>query len=357
MLKLSDREWKSFNLIDDNMFYIDDVKTFKSTAAVLDDGVLDIVGATSKNNGNVGFLPKKYKDYLIKGNCICLIKTGQGSVGDAVYKQGEFVPSNNVCVIRSSWLNKYNGLFIVTEINKQAGRYSYGYIRNNTRIRKEQLLLPITENGTPDYYFMETYIKEREAQKRNEYLDYCKEQLKIIGEGYNLIPLAYKQWKAFFIGGDNGLFEIYSGKRLTVANMTEGECPFIGATDSNNGITNWVGNRNETYDSNVLGVNYNGSVVENFYHPYHSIFSDDVKRLHLKECEDNKFVLLFFSRLILMQKAKYTYGYKFNGTRMNRQKILVPVTNSGEPDYEYMEKYSRNLLSNKIQAYIDYVAN
>ena len=60
MLKLSDREWKSFNLIDDNMFYIDDVKTFKSTSEVLDDGVLDIVGATSKNNGNVGCLPKKY---------------------------------------------------------------------------------------------------------------------------------------------------------------------------------------------------------------------------------------------------------------------------------------------------------
>lgn len=181
-------------------------------------------------------------------------------------------------------------------------------------------------------------------------------QNEIIG-GYNLIPLADKQWKAFFIGGDNGLFEIYSGKRLTVANMTEGECPFIGATDSNNGITNWVGNRNETYDSNVLGVNYNGSVVENFYHPYHCIFSDDVKRLHLKECEDNKFVLLFFSRLILMQKAKYTYGYKFNGTRMNRQKILVPITDNGEPDYEYMEKYSRNLLRDKIQSYIDYAAN
>lgn len=38
-----------------------------------------------------------------------------------------------------------------------------------------------------------------------------------------------------------------------------------------------------------------------------------------------------------MQKAKYTYGYKFNGTRMNRQKILVPITDNGEPDYEYME--------------------
>lgn len=58
-----------------------------------------------------------------------------------------------------------------------------------------------------------------------------------------------------------------------------------------------------------------------------------------------------------MQKAKYTYGYKFNGTRMNRQKILVPITDNGEPDYEYMEKYSRNLLRDKIQSYIDYAAN
>ena len=42
---------------------------------------------------------------------------------------------------------------------------------------------------------------------------------------------------------------------------------------------------------------------------------------------------------------------------MNRQKILVPITDSGEPDYEYMEKYSRNLLRDKIQRYIDYAAN
>lgn len=183
----------------------------------------------------------------------------------------------------------------------------------------------------------------------------AKNSLKFSG-GYNLIPLADKKWKPFFIGGKNGLFEIYSGKRLTASNMNDGGCPFIGATDSNNGITNWVSNKNETYDSNVLGVNYNGSVVENFYHPYYCIFSDDVKRLHLRNYEDNPFVLLFFSRLILMQKAKYTYGYKFNGARMNRQKILVPITSGGDPDYDYMEKYSKNLMRKKIQSYIDYAS-
>lgn len=169
---LEKKKWKAFNLISDEMFYIDEVKTFKSTALVEKNGLLDIVGATSKNNGNVGFLPKQYADYLTKGNCICLIKTGQGSVGDAVYKNGSFVPSNNVCVIRSSWLNKYNGMFIVAEINKQADRYSYGYIRNNPRIRKEQLMLPTTDSGQPDYNYMEQYIKAIMFRKYKNYLEY-----------------------------------------------------------------------------------------------------------------------------------------------------------------------------------------
>ena len=354
MLKLSDREWKSFNLIDDNMFYIDDVKTFKSTAEVLDDGVLDIVGATSKNNGNVGFLPKKYKDYLIKGNCICLIKTGQGSVGDAVYKQGEFVPSNNVCVIRSSWLNKYNGLFIVTEINKQAGRYSYGYIRNNIRIRKEQLLLPMTENGTPDYYFMETYIKEREAQKREEYLDYCKEQLKIIGGEYNLIPLSEKQWKSFFIVD---VFDtIQRGKRLKTADHLIGSIPYVSSSALNNGVDNFVSNDKGVRKlSDCLSLANSGSVGSTFYEPFEFVASDHIT--HLKSDKFNKYHYLFLATMTSRLSQKYNFNREINDKRISREIVLLPVTSDNKPDYDYMEKYSRNLLRNKIQSYIDYAAN
>ena len=176
------------------------------------------------------------------------------------------------------------------------------------------------------------------------------------GGGYKIVSLTDKQWKDFSIGGNDGIFTIYSGKRLTVSNMHKGNIPFIGATDSNNGITNWISNINSTYDFNVLGVNYNGSVVKNFYHAYNCLFSDDVKRLHLKNYEDNKFVLLFISTLILKQKIKYIYGYKFNGTRMNRQKIIIPIDDYGNPDYEYMEQYSKNLICKKIRNYLDYVS-
>ena len=123
--------------------------------------------------------------------------------------------------------------------------------------------------------------------------------------------------------------------------MDVGNIPFIGATDSNNGITGWIATPNSSFDQNVLGVNYNGSVVENFYHVYGCVFSDDVKRLHLRNHSDNKFILLFCKVAILQQKGKYTYGYKFNGHRMERQKILLPVNEHGHPDYDYMERYGR----------------
>lgn len=140
---------------------------------------------------------------------------------------------------------------------------------------------------------------------------------------------------------------VLNGVRLTSADMTYGNIPFIGATDNNNGITNWTNNTNTSTDKNVLGINYNGSVGEVFYHPYTATFSDDVKRLRLKNSTSaNKEIYLFIKTLLLQQKNKYTYGYKFNGTRMKAQKIMLPVMTQGSPNWDYMEQYIVNIIDN-----------
>lgn len=147
------------------------------------------------------------------------------------------------------------------------------------------------------------------------------------------------KWKEFFL---EDVVAICNGVRLTKSDMEDGDTPFIGASEMNNGITAYCSNRNGSYDNNLLGVNYNGSVGFSFYHPYFALFSDDVKRVKWKDpSKNNKFTLLFLAVSIQAQKDKYAYGYKFNSQRMKRQKILLPINENNEPNYAYMEAYMR----------------
>lgn len=51
--------------------------------------------------------------------------------------------------------------------------------------------------------------------------------------------------------------------------------------------------------------------------------------------------MLFLKTMIIQQKVKFEYGYKFNEKRMQRQKILLPVTEDNSPDWQFMEEYMR----------------
>lgn len=155
----------------------------------------------------------------------------------------------------------------------------------------------------------------------------------------NLSLTAERNWKEFFL---EDIVSIGGGKRLTKADMKLGDMPFVGASELNNGITAFTCSINESLDSNVLGVNYNGSVGFSFYHPYKAIFSDDVKRIKwLDSSRNNRYTLLFLSSMIGQQKCKFAYGYKFNAQRMKRQKLLLPATADGSPDWDFMEAYMR----------------
>lgn len=127
----------------------------------------------------------------------------------------------------------------------------------------------------------------------------------------------------------------------------------MGASDSNNGVTAFISGTNTSEDSNVLGVNYNGSVAESFYHPYTALFSDDVKRFHLRGDNDNKYIYLFMKAAIRQQKVKYSYGYKFNDARMQEQQIMLPVDDSGNPDWHFMAEYMKSLESRLLSRWIE----
>ena len=342
MLSLNDRTWKAFKLID--LFEYNRGNQNKMNS--LTDGYYPLVSAKNIDNGLKAFVKENDKS-IYDGNSMSLNNDGDGGVGIAYYQPHDYyLDSHCTALYPKNTKSRLVMLFLCASTTKQRSLFSHGYSISEKRLKKIMIMLPIADDGQPDYAFMEQYIRELEDKLKQKYIDFVNAELETPP-----IPLAEKEWKEFSIAD---IFDIKAGKRLTTADMDSGNLPFIGATELNNGITNWINTPNETLDHNVLGVNYNGSVAEAIYHPYSCVFSDDVKRLHLKNADDGKYILLFCSMLIRKQKVKYTYGYKFNGNRMARQKILLPITDDGQPDYKYMTQYAKAIMFGKYKKYLEY---
>jgi len=342
MLSLDDREWYAFlyNKVFDDIQRGKRLKTAHHThgttpyisSSAMCNGVDDFVG----NDSSV----RKFSD--------CLTVANSGSVGTVFYHPYEFVASDHVTELKSKRFNRYVYLFLSAMASRLTQKYNFNREINETRINREFILLPVDTSGEPDWKFMEDYIRELEGQKKEQYVKYAKQKLAEIQ--YVKIPaLEDKNFTPFFI---SDIFDIRAGKRLTKSDMIAGIRPFIGASDSNNGVTSFVSNENKSFDSNVLGVNYNGSVCEAFYHPYECLFSDDVKHLAIKDRTGNEYIDLFVKTMIVQQKVKYAYGYKFNQARMRKQFIMLPTDDNNNLDWFYMEQYTKNITIQRLTDYL-----
>ncbi len=149
--------------------------------------------------------------------------------------------------------------------------------------------------------------------------------------------------------------DIESGCDIYDAERLSGNIPYITSSAMNNGVKYFVGNNNGTLESNCISVNRNGSVGYSFYHKYPALYSNDCRKLRLKE-HQNEYAALFITNQVMQQKDKYNYSIKMGTARLKKQKIMLPVDETDTPDYDYMEKYSKNLMRKKIQSYIDYAS-
>ena len=60
-------------------------------------------------------------------------------------------------------LNPYIAFFLIQIIKLEAGMYSYGGRKWTVekQLKGTRVRFPVTESGTPDYAFMESYIRSR----------------------------------------------------------------------------------------------------------------------------------------------------------------------------------------------------
>ena len=139
------------------------------------------------------------------------------------------------------------------------------------------------------------------------------------------------------------IFDIRKGKRLTKENMTEGSIRYIGAIDSNNGLSAYIGNDSQLHQGNTISVSYNGSIGFAFYQEKEFWATDDVNVLYPKFLL-NRYIAMFLCHLIEREQYRFCYGRKWDLEAMNKSKIKLPVTQEGTPDWKYMEDFVKDQI-------------
>lgn len=337
---LEDREWSEFVLTD----FFNPIKGNQNNMASLIDGELPLISAKKGDNGVKAFVSPNKKSLFPK-HCITLNLDGDGGAGLAFYQEYSFALDSHVVALYPKFsLDKFCLLFIARSISAQRSRFGHGRAINKSRLNHFLLMLPIQADSTPDWEFMSAFMKKVEQDTLSKALLHFspkKSEQMLTGGGM----------RPFFM---EDILCIANGVRLTKADMTTGNRPFVGASEACNGITEFIDNTNASINKEVLGVNYNGSVGFSFYHPYEALFSDDVKRVRWKdEIVNNKYTLLYLSTAIAQQRGKYAYGYKFNAQRMKRQIIMLPSQADGTPDYTYMEQTMRIMEYDVLKTYLN----
>jgi len=152
VLKLDSVEWQEFKASE--LFDIVGTKT-TSIKELLEYGKGDYPYITTRatNNATDGF----YNFYTEKGQVLVI---DSATIGHTTYQELNFSASDHVeKLIPRFKLNKYIALFLVTILNKEQYRYNYGRKFNQRRIKNTIIRLPILKKDTPNWRFMEDYIK------------------------------------------------------------------------------------------------------------------------------------------------------------------------------------------------------
>lgn len=293
-------------------------------------GEIPLVSSGSTQNGIVGYIDEKGdgKAQIFKGNCITV-----DMFCNAFYQNQDFyaVSHGRVNILYPKFkCNLQIGLFICSIIKKEQFKYSYGRAVYSSEISNMIIKLPSTTDGLPDWEFMEDYIKSLNCKPPTTKVD-----------GKSILDLNIEKWEEFCLGD---IFDIKKGKRLTSEDQTDGETPYIGAIDSNNGVANYIGQK-AIHDGNTISLSYNGSVGEAFYQPKPFWATDDVNVLYFRPQNNiifNKYIALFFCAVLRQEKYRYSYGRKWVLESMRTTTIKLPA-NDGKPDYAFMERYMRAL--------------
>lgn len=296
----------------------------------MDKGEIPLVSSGETNNGIVGFIDAKGdgKAEMFPGNRITI-----DMFGNAFYQNKPFyaVSHGRVNILSPRFeMNRGIGQFIVSVINQQLYKYSYGRAVYSSVAEEMEIKLPVTSSDEPDWNFMNEYIKAlhyKPLTTKNKKNDVSK--------------INVQNWREFRVGD---YFEVFTGGDMWLDEEQSGTIPVICLGAENNGVCGYIGynSKHRLYPGNSISVAGWAGGLFAFYQDKDFYVKGRLKVL-VPKFDNNRYISLFLCTMLNKEDYRYSYGRKASAEHVPNTIIKLPSTISGEPDWKFMEDYIKSL--------------
>ncbi|MBN8231778.1 restriction endonuclease subunit S [Corallococcus macrosporus] len=283
---------------------------------------VNFVGRAARNNGVTAKVKRIAAEKPAPAGTITVALGGQGGAGVAFLQPFPYYCGRDVMILKARKpMSDQEKLWWATCIT--ANRFRFGFGRQANRTLKDLML--------PDAMKVPAWVNSANLDRY--------QGAKLPAHTKPVLLTAPKSWKPLAL---QDLFTIKKGQRLTKADMLPGNTPYVGASDTGNGITARIG-QDPIHEARTISVSYNGSVAEAFFQPEAYWATDDVNVLYPKGFQLSAATGLFLCTLIRLEKYRFNYGRKWHLERMRESIIRLPMTTHQKPDWDYMEQFVKAL--------------
>lgn len=329
--------WKEFRVGD--LFH--GVRGTSRKMQELNEGKTPVIAAARYNQGIAGYydVPSEYE------NAITISCNGVGC-GSTYYHDYPFAITGDAIVLENIGNVPIGALHFIASVYDVyfSRKYSYADKCSADKAEAECISLPATSDGQPDWDYMESYMKAvmEESEK-------SLENLRKADDTKHLIDVS--GWGDMCIGD---YFEVEYGTFRPKDKLGVGDYNYITTSGFNNGITDKIDVAD--HQGGCITVASDGALMGSaFYQEEPFSTSNIVSTLTPFETTPlNKYNAQFICALIFSKRSEFGWlGFKFSVDRVRNLIIKVPITSTGEPDWQYMEDYMRRIMDKSDQIISD----
>jgi len=144
-------------------------------------------------------------------------------------------------------------------------------------------------------------------------------------------------WRWFTVGE---IFQITTTIHSVKQDMEPGTTPFVSRSALNNGVSDYVDcTEHKCYSSGCITIGAEGKVA--FFQP--KSFVPGVKVYTLRHDLMSVYSAMFVCTILNLELYRYNYGNARIVDKIKRERIRLPATPDGKPDWQWMEDYIKGL--------------